>query len=89
MTLSVYSQALPVKKSLVYVAKGYCAGIIVFEEKVQEEDLEEFFKTIKQRLLAGELTIKFASETQKASEVCVDIYEDHIYRHNLSVAFKP
>lgn len=74
-----------------YIAKCYCAGISIFDEKkVDEDGLTTFMKATKSQLLAGELKIKFAGEVQMASEVCIDVYEEagRKYRHDLSKAFK-
>ena len=73
-----------------FIAKGWCAGILLFENKVEEQDLPEFMSSTKDQLLAGELKLHFAREVQTATEVCVDVYEENskLYSHDLSKAYK-
>lgn len=72
-----------------YVVKGWCAGIVVFIKTVKIYELDDFLAGIKEELLAGDLKISYASNyTQIATEICCDVYENGIWRRDLSVGFK-
>mgnify|MGYP001584673679 CR=1 FL=1 len=74
-----------------YEVRGYCAGILVFAEVVQRNELNDFLKDQKELLEGGKLTIRFGTDvTQTATELCVDVYdkETGAWRSDLSRAFK-
>lgn len=73
-----------------YTVKGYCAGILLFDRNVKEEDCLNFFEDVKSRLKAGEFWINFAlNMSQVASEMCVNVYDESgAYRSDLSFACK-
>lgn len=73
-----------------YTVKGWCAGIVLFEKKIEKGELSEFMSSTKEQLLTGDLKLHFASEVQTATEVCVDVYDEDQkrYRHDLSRAYK-
>ncbi len=61
---------------MTYEIRGYCAGILVFEEFVLEEDLENLLGNKKQELKHNGLTIQFGSEQrQVVTELCIDVYD--------------
>ena len=74
-----------------YMAKGYCAGILVFAEEVDEGKLKDFLSDKKLLLKDGDLKITFgAGITQAATELCYDVYDKATgaWREDLSRAFK-
>ena len=74
-----------------YTVKGYCAGILVFTEDVDEEKLKDFLNDKKLALKDGDLKITFgAGITQVATELCYDVYDKAtgVWRKDLSRAFK-
>ena len=70
--------------------KGYCAGILVFQQESDEASLDRVLKQIEQDLKDGNYSIQFGVNTiQTVTEVCVDVYEvNPRYRLDLSKAFK-
>ena len=73
-----------------YRVKAYCAGIILFNAEVKEEELFDFLTLKKDELKRGELRIHFGLDiSQIASEMCVDVYDEiGTYRPDLSMAAK-
>jgi len=73
-----------------YTLKGYCAGILVFQEDVAHKNLDARLTEIKDLLLEEGFRITFGYNTQTVTELCVDVYEKAkaIWRHDLSVAYK-
>lgn len=73
-----------------FLVKAHCAGILVFETKVYENEFSSFMVTTKEEWKRGELKISFGSgQIQVATEICLDVYEDDMCRFDLSKAFKP
>jgi len=75
----------------VYTVKGYCAGILLFNNAVEKHLLEEFLQERVRDLKNGNLTITFAmGVTQNAKEMCVDVYDKETGRYltQKSCAFK-
>ncbi len=73
-----------------YKVKAYCAGIVLFNSEVKEEELFDFLELKKDELRRGELKIHFGLDiSQIASEMCVDVYDDTgRYCSDLSIAAK-
>ena len=69
-----------------FIIRVYSAGMLIFQNKIQEEDLADFLSDTEEDLFAGNLKMAFGYGALCATELCVDIYDAATMKYRMDLA---